>query len=188
MSEENTVEITEILKDWSAGSENAKDRLLPFVYAELKRQARMIMSRERSDHTLQPTALVHETFIRMAERSGIDWQDRHHFYAISSRLMRQILIDHARSHAARKRGGDQIKFSLDDIQISVDERAASLLALDEALKRLAELDERQASIVEMRFFGGMTLDEIAGTLKTSQRTVSREWETARLWLYRELQH
>lgn len=179
-------EITQILHEWNSGDHGAKERLLPFVYDELKRQARVLMSRERRDHTLQPTALVHEAFLRISQQSGIDWKNRGHFYGIASRLMRQILVDHARAHAAGKRGGDVIHFSIEDVQIPVEERAASILAIDEVLDRLAKLDEQQATIVEMRFFGGMTNDEIAESLGVSQRTVSRDWETARLWLYREL--
>lgn len=179
-------EITQILHEWNSGDHGAKERLLPFVYDELKRQARILMSRERRDHTLQPTALVHEAFLRISQQSGIDWKNRSHFYGIASRLMRQILVDHARAHTAGKRGGDVIHFSIDDVQIPVEDRAASILAIDEVLDRLAKLDDQQAKIVEMRFFGGMTNDEIAESLGISQRTVSRDWETARLWLYREL--
>lgn len=186
MSEQPTPEITQILQDWNDGSAEAKERLLPVVYDELKRQARYLMSRERKDHTLQPTALVHEAFLRISEQTGIEWQNRSHFYGIASRLMRQILVDHARAHATGKRGSGVIDFSIDDVQIPVEERAAAILALDEVLDRLAKLDEQQAKIVEMRFFGGMTNEEIADSLGISQRTVSRDWETARLWLYREL--
>lgn len=183
---DSSSEITQILQQWNSGDTHAKERLLPFVYDELKRQARILMSRERANHTLQPTALVHEAFLRISQQTGIEWQNRSHFYGIASRLMRQILVDHARAHAAGKRGGDVIHFSIDDVQIPVEERAASILAIDEVLDRLAKLDEQQAKIVEMRFFGGMTNDEIAESLGISQRTVSRDWETARLWLYREL--
>jgi RNA polymerase sigma factor (TIGR02999 family) len=144
------------------------------------------MAKERSDHTLQPTALVHEAFLRLSEQSGVDWKDRSHFYGIASRLMRQILVDHARAHAADKRGRHPIHFSIDDVQISTEERAGSILALDEVLERLAKFDERQARIIEMRFFGGMNNGEIARALDISERTVGREWESARLWLYREL--
>jgi RNA polymerase sigma-70 factor (ECF subfamily) len=186
MSEQKASEITEILRDWNDGSEDAKERLLPFVYDELKRQARILMSRERADHTLQPTALVHEAFLRLSEQTGIDWKNRSHFYGIASRLMRQVLVDHARLHATAKRGSHPIHFSLDDVQIPVEERAGSILFLDEALGQLEKLDEMQARIVEMRFFGGMNNHEIAETLGISERTVGREWETARLWLYREL--
>lgn len=186
MNEKPTSEITQILQDWNDGSEDAKERLLPFVYDELKRQARFFMSRERANHTLQPTALVHEAFLRLSEQSGIDWKNRSHFFGIASRLMRQILVDHARTHGAAKRGSSPIHFSLDDVQIPVEDRAGSILALDEVLEKLAEFDERQAKIIEMRFFGGMTNKEIAEHLDISERTVGREWQSARLWLYREL--
>ena len=186
MSERQPSEITKILQDWNDGNEEAKDRLLPFVYDELKRQARFLMSKERSNHTLQPTALVHEAFMRLAEQSGIDWQTRSHFYGIASRLMRQILVDHARLHAAEKRGNNLIHFSIDDLQIPVEQRADSILILNEILDRLAEFDEQQAQIVEMRFFGGMNNNEIAEALEISERTVGREWQSAKLWLSREL--
>lgn len=186
MNEKQASEITQILQDWNDGNEDAKERLLPFVYDELRRQARFFMAKERSNHTLQPTALVHEAFLRLSEQSGIDWQNRSHFYGIASRLMRQILVDHARAHAAEKRGANPIHFSIDDVQIPVEERAGSILALDEVLERLGEFDEQQARIVEMRFFGGMTNAEIADALEISERTVGREWQSARLWLYREL--
>jgi len=181
-----TSEITLILQDWNKGEENAKERLLPFVYDELKRQARILMSRERVNHTLQPTALVHEAFVRLTENSSVDWKNRSHFYGIASRLMRQILVDHARIHAAEKRGSNPIHFSVDDLQIPVEQRAESILILNEVLDRLAEFDEQQAKIVEMRFFGGMSNGEIAESLEISERTVSREWQSAKLWLFREL--
>jgi RNA polymerase sigma factor (TIGR02999 family) len=186
MNEKPPSEITQILQDWNDGNEDAKERLLPFVYEELKRQARFFMSRERVNHTLQPTALVHEAFMRLSEQSGIDWQNRNHFYGIASRLMRQILVDHARAHGAAKRGSAPIHFSVDDLQIPLEDRAGSILALDEVLESLAAFDERQAKIVEMRFFGGMSNKEIAEALDISERTVGREWQSARLWLYREL--
>ena len=186
MSEGQSSEITQILHDWNDGDANAGERLLPFVYQELKRTARFLMSRERSDHTLQPTALVHEAFLKLTSLSEINWKDRRHFYRFVSQLMRQILVDHARLHAAAKRGSNPINFSIDDLQIPAEERAASILFLDEALKRLAEFDEKQAKIVEMRYFGGMTNHEIAEALGISARTVIREWESARIWLYREL--
>ena len=131
MSERPSSEITQILQDWNDGETEAKERLMPFVYDELKRQARILMSRERSNHTLQPTALVHEAFMRLAETSGIDWQNRSHFYGIAARLMRQILVDHARLHAAEKRGNNPIHFLVDDLQIPVEERADSILILNE---------------------------------------------------------
>lgn len=186
MSKETTSEITQILQKWNDGNEQAKELLLPFVYEELKRQARRMMSGERVNHTLQPTALVHEAFLRLSEQTGIEWQNRRHFYGIASRLMRQILVDHARHHAAEKRGNNPIHFSIDDVQIPVEQRASSILALDEALENLNDFDERQAKIVEMRFFGGLNNTEIAEALEISERTVVREWQSARLWLYREL--
>lgn len=186
MVEESTSEITRILREWNEGNEDAKERLIPYVYDELKRQARLMMSRERAEHTLQPTALVHEAFIRLREQTGIDWKDRNHFYGIASRLMRQILVDHARLHATNKRGNRPIHFSIEDVQIPIQDRADSILALDEVLDKLSRLDETQAKIVEMRFFGGLTNSEIAETLQISERTLGREWQAARLWLYREL--
>ena len=184
--EKDVSEITRILQDWNEGKDEAKEELLPFVYAELRRQARMMMASERGNHTLQPTALVHEAFIRIGKQTGVDWQNRSHFYGIASRLMRQILIDHARKHATAKRGSNPIHFSLDDVQVSIKDRADSLLVINEALDRLEQFDEQQAKIVEMRFFGGMNNTEIAENLGISERTVGREWLAARLWLYREL--
>ncbi|HEX6188945.1 MAG TPA: sigma-70 family RNA polymerase sigma factor [Pyrinomonadaceae bacterium] len=186
MNDQSPAEITRILQAWNDGNTDAKERLIPFVYDELKRQARGLMSRERSDHTLQPTALVHEAFLRLSEQTGIDWQNRSHFYGIASRLMRQILVDHARLHATEKRGHHPIHFSIDDVQIPVAERAGAILVLDEVLGRLEKFDEMQARIVEMKFFGGMSNQEIGETLDISERTVGREWQAARLWLYREL--
>lgn len=183
---DKTSEITQILQDWNDGEADAKERLLPFVYDELRRQARILMSRERTNHTLQPTALVHEAFMKLVETSGIDWQNRSHFFGIASRLMRQILVDHARLHAAEKRGANPIHFSIEDVQIPIEQRADSILMMNEILDRLAEFDEQQAQIVEMRFFGGMNNAEIAEALEISERTVGREWQSAKLWLFREL--
>jgi len=186
MSDPQGSEITLILQDWNNGDEDAKEKLLPYVYDELKRQARILMAAERSNHTLQPTALVHEAFLRLSQQSGIDWRDRSHFYGIASRLMRQILVDHARLHATAKRGNRPIHFSTDDLQIPIENRAESIVVLNEILLRLEEFDEKQAKIVEMRFFGGMSNAEIAEALEISERTVGREWQSARLWLFREL--
>lgn len=186
MSDNTDAEITRILHEWNSGDDEAKERLLRFVYDELKRQARFLMSKERSNHTLQPTALVHEAFLKMGDATGVVWENRGHFFGVASRLMRQILVDHARLHSAEKRGNNPIHFSTDDIDIPVDERADSILAIDEVLDRLAQIDNRQAQIVEMRFFGGLTNTEIAETLEIGERTVAREWQSARLWLYREL--
>lgn len=186
MSNPETSEITQILHEWTNGDDEARERLVRKVYDTLKRQARIMMSRERSNHTLQPTALVHEAFLKMGNADGIEWQDRAHFFGFTSRIMRQILVDHARLHAADKRGNSPIHFSTDDIDIPVEERADSILAVDEVLDRLAKIDERQARIVEMRFFGGMSNLEIGEAMDISDRTVAREWQSARLWLYREL--
>lgn len=187
MNKQGSAEITTILKDWNGGDEAAKERLIPFVYEELKRQARFLMSRERANHTLQPTALVHEAFIRLTKQTGVEWQNRSHFYGIASRLMRQILVDHARSHTAGKRGGtNAIHFSIEDLEIPVEDRADSILIVDEILDRLSVFDEQQAKVVEMRFFGSLNNAEIAEALGVSERTVVREWQSARLWLLREL--
>lgn len=186
MEQPQTSEITQILHDWNNGDQDAEERLLPFVYAQLKRQAQILMSKERSDHTLQPTALVHEAFMRLSEESGIEWENRSHFYGIASHLMRQILIQHARKHTAAKRGNNKIHFSVHDVQIPIEERAGSIIVLDEALERLAAIDERQAKVVEMRFFGGFTNEEIAESLGVTERTVIRIWKAAKFWLFREL--
>lgn len=186
MSGKQTLEITRILQNWNNGDESAKEQLLPFVYDELKKQARFLMSKERSNHTLQPTALVHEAFLKLSKQSDIDWQNRSHFYGFISYLMRQILVDHARAHATAKRGSKTIHFSIDDVQIPVEERADSIIALNDVLERLEQFDEKQAKIVEMKFFGGMSNQEIAESLDISERTVGREWQAAKFWLYREL--
>ena len=186
MSEKQVSEITQILQDWNGGNEEAKEMLLPFVYDELKRQARFLMARERPNHTLQSTALVHEAFLRLSAQTGVEWKNRSHFYGIASRMMRQILVDYARQHRAEKRGNNRIHFSIDDVQIPVEERINSVLILHEVLERLEKFDEKQSKIVEMRFFGGMNNREIAESLEISESTVGREWNSARLWLYREL--
>lgn len=186
MEQQESSEITRILHDWNNGDESAGDRLLPIVYDELKRNARFLMARERADHTLQPTALVHEAFLKLSSLNQIEWKNRGHFYHFVSKLMRQILVDHVRRHSSNKRGNAQIHFSIDDLQLPAEERADSILRLDEALLRLAKFDPRQEKIVEMRYFGGMTNEEIAEALDISERTVVREWQSARLWLYREL--
>lgn len=186
MRESDVSEITQILKDWNDGLEDAQERLLPYVYDELKRQARYLMSRERMNHTLQPTALVHEAFLRLSSQTGVDWQNRSHFYGIASRLMRQILVDHARQHAAAKRGNGSIHLSIEDIDLPVVDRAGSIMAVHEVLDRLEKLDEKQARVLEMRFFGGLSNAEIGEALGVSDRTVQREWQAARLWLLREL--
>jgi len=186
MSGEMQDDVTRILHDWTDGDQNAPERLMPFVYDELRRLARSFLARESDAHTLQPTALVHEAYVRLVDQTRVNWQNRAHFYGIASSMMRRVLIDHARAHATAKRGGAAVRLSLDDVQIPIEQRAASLLALDEALERLTAMDERKGRIVEMRFFGGLNDEEIAEALGVSVRTVLRDWKTARLWLYREL--
>lgn len=186
MSAETRQEVTGILHDWSGGDRAAPERLMPFVYDELRRLARAFLARERDAHTLQPTALVNEAYLRLVDQTRVNWQNRAHFYGIASSMMRRVLIDHARARVTGKRGGAALHLSLEDVQAPAEQRAASLVALDEALARLAELDERKSRVVEMRFFGGMTDEEIAEALGVTTRTVLRDWKKARLWLYREL--
>jgi RNA polymerase sigma-70 factor (ECF subfamily) len=186
MGDELQHEVTQILHEWSDGDKDAPARLMPLVYNELRRQARNYLARERGSHTLQPTALVHEAYLRLVDQTRISWQNRAHFFGIASNMMRRILVDHARAHASEKRGGAAVRLSIEDVQISLEQRASDLIALDEALEKLIEFDERKAKIVEMRFFGGLTDEEIAEVLGVSTRTVLRDWKTARLWLYREL--
>lgn len=186
MSEAQQSEITQILQEWNGGDVAAKEQLLRLVYDELKRQARFLMSKERSDHTLQPTALVHEAFLKLGNGADVEWTDRLHFYRYAAHLMRHILVDHARLHAAAKRGGTPIHLSTDDIEIPAIDGVESILIIDEVLGRLEKLDERQAKIVEMRFFGGLTTREIAESLDIGERMVLREWQAAKLWLFREL--
>lgn len=186
MNSELQHDVTQILQNWSGGDTEAPALLMPFVYDELRRLARVFLAKERGDHTLQPTALVHEAYVRLVDQTRVNWQNRAHFYGIASSMMRRVLIDHARAHATDKRGGATIHLSIDDIQVSIEERAAALLDLDEVLEKLKKMDERKCKIVEMRFFGGLSDEEIAEVLEVSTRTVLRDWKTARLWLYREL--
>jgi RNA polymerase sigma-70 factor, ECF subfamily len=187
MPNEQAHEVTHILQQWQSGDKSAADRLFPLVYEELKRQARAYIRRERSDHTLQPTALVHEAYLRMINRaSPTTISDRVHFYGIAARVMRQILVDHARQHNAEKRGGAIERFSVEDVNILPDQSAADLMELDEALKKLEAIDERKARVVDMRFFGGLTEAEIAEVLDVTEKTVRRDWQFAKLWLFREL--
>jgi RNA polymerase sigma-70 factor (ECF subfamily) len=176
-------EVTALLMDWSAGDESAYDKLVPLVYDELHRLAHRHMNRERKGHTLQTTALVDEAYLRLVDQR-VPWQNRSHFFAIAARLMRRILVDHARSHAYAKRGGGAEHVSLDDALEMSEERAAELVALDEALDALARLDPRKARVVELRFFGGLEIEETARVLNVSPNTVKRDWRTARAWLYK----
>ena len=181
------IQITTLLRAWSDGDEAALGALVPLVEAELRRLAHAYMSRERPGHTLQPTALVNETFLRLIDAQGVAWQDRNHFLGIAARLMRRVLVDHARRRGFDKRGGDRAQVALDESMAVVETRDFNLLALDRALESLAIVDPRKAQVVEMRFFGGLTGDEIAATLAVSADTVKRDWRLAKLWLMRELQ-
>ena len=180
-------DVTRMLLAWGAGSPGAEERLFPLVYDELKRMARQHLSREREGHTLQPAALVHEAYLRMIDQTRVTWQNRAQFYGVAATMMRRILVNHARALAAGKRGGGAArKLSLEDVTISVEHDAAELLALDEALERLAAVDPRKARVVELLYFGGLENEEAAKILGVTEKTVRRDWQMARAWLYREL--
>ena len=180
-------DVTQLLVDWSKGDQSAADKLFPLVYGELKRTARRYLQKEKPGHTLQTTALVNEAYLRLIDQTRVQWQNRSQFYGIAAQMMRRILVDHARSHARLRRGGQAHKISLDDIATLSDERAAELISLDEALESLAKLDARRSRVVELRFFGGLSNSEIATLLNIAPNTVMRDWNVARAWLYRELQ-
>lgn len=179
-------EVTQLLSDWSHGNQEALDKLMPLVYDELRRLAHHYMSREHAGHTLQTTALVNEAYLRLIRRQDMHWQNRAHFFAISAQLMRHILVDHARAHTRGKRGGGAPVLTLDEAAVASRERAAEVMALDDALNRLGALDLQQSRIVELRFFGGLTIEETAEVLGLSPATIKREWRTAKAWLYHEL--
>lgn len=179
-------DITLILEDWRNGDETAADRLFPLVYDELKRRARNYLNHERHNHTLQPTALVHEAYLRMIDLNRIKWEDRKHFYALSATTMRRVLVDHARENSADKRGGNLQRVTFENLQISADEKAFDLLGLNDALNKLSEIDSRKVQIVEMIYFAGMSQKEISEVLEISEKTVHRDWNFAKLWLFREL--
>ena len=179
-------EITQLLAEWSDGNQSALDELYPLVYDELHRLARRYMSRERKGHTLQTTALINEAYVRLVDQKNVHWANRSHFFAISAQIMRRILIDHARRRAYAKRGGGAQQVSLDEAMAMTSGIGAELLRLDEALKTLAEMDPRRCQVVEMRYFGGLNNEEIAGVLHVSENTVTRDWNMARAWLYQQL--
>ena len=179
-------EVTELLRAWSRGDQAAFDQLASIVYAELRRLARHYMARERPDHTLQPTALVHEAYLRLANFRDLHWKNRVHFFAISAQVMRRVLVDFARSRERRKRGGTSQRVSLEECGNLGVGHDASLLALDDALNALALEDARKCRVVEMKFFGGLSTDEIAQSLSVSPDTVLRDWKLAKLWLLREM--
>ncbi len=179
-------EITQLLLAWGGGDKAALDALMPIVYDELRKLAKRYMRRQNPNHTLQTTALVNEAYLRLIDSSRVRWQDRTHFFAIAAQLMRRILVDFARARNSLKRGGEQIQITLDERIEAPFEKETNLVALDEALQKLAKLSQRQSQIVELRYFGGLSEEEIAETLEISTRTVRRDWSLARAWLYREL--
>ena len=179
-------EVTELLRRWSGGDVAARESLVPLVYDELRRLARYYLASQRSDHTLQSTAIVHEAYLRLAGRDNVHWENRSHFFAVAAQLMRRILVDHARKRNAAKRGGAHLTLLVDEAVAPSSQRELDLVALDDALKALAELDKRQSRIVELRFFGGLSIDDTSRILDISPATVKREWSTARAWLYEEI--
>jgi RNA polymerase sigma factor (TIGR02999 family) len=179
-------QVTQLLQAWGAGDEGALEQLIPLVYNELHRLAQRYMNSERSGHPLQTTALVHEVYLRLVDIQNLDWQNRSHFYALCARLMRRILVDIARSQNYQKRGGQFAHIELEEAATVSAAVGAEVLAVDEALKELAKVDARKSEVVELRFFGGLTVDEIAATLKVSPETVMRDWKLAKAWLLREL--
>jgi RNA polymerase sigma-70 factor (ECF subfamily) len=179
-------EITQLLAEWSDGNQSALDELYPLVYDELHRLARRYMNRERKGHTLQTTALINEAYVRLVDQKNVHWANRSHFFAISAQIMRRILIDHARRHAYAKRGGGAQQVSLEEAATMTPGLGTEMVRLDEALKSLAEIDPRRSQVVELRYFGGLNNEEIAGVLRVSENTVTRDWNMARAWLYHQL--
>jgi RNA polymerase sigma factor (TIGR02999 family) len=179
-------EVTQLLGEWSGGDEGALGKLIPLVQPELHRLAHHYMSRERAGHTLQTTALLDEAYLRLVDNTKRNWQNRTHFVAAAAQLMRRIMVDHARERYSLKRGAGALKVTLDEAALVTETRSEELLALDEALERLAAQDPRKSQIVELRYFGGLTVEEASEFLKLSQRTVEREWNMAKAWLYRAL--
>jgi RNA polymerase sigma-70 factor (ECF subfamily) len=178
--------VSELLRAWGRGDCEARDRLLPLVYRELKKRAAAYLRRERRDHTLQPTALVHEAYLKLFADDPVAWQNRVHFFGIAARAMRQILVDHARAHQAGKRGGAGVRVALEDRLGASRPMDCDIAALNEVLDELARLDPRQAQIVELRYFGGLSEQEVAAVLSLSRATITREWQTARAWMYRKM--
>lgn len=186
MSHNPPRDVTALLLDWSDGDRDAPAKLMPLVYDELRRLAREHLRRERPGHTLQPTALVNEVYLRLVDQQRVNWNNRAQFFGLAAHLMRHVLVDYARKRASAKRGGLVHKLSLDEAWMAPEEVAAELVALDEALVRLAAIDERKSRIVEMRFFGGLSVEETAEALGISDKTVMRDWRIAKMWLHREL--
>jgi len=186
MTTDSPEEVTLLLLAWSNGDQAALDKLVPLVYEELHRLAHRYISRERPGNTLQTTALAHEAYLRLVDGKSVHWQNRAHFFAVAAQTMRRILVDLARSRHNLKCGGGAQQISLDGVLVALPERSVDLLALDEALGRLAALNQRQSQVVELRYFGGLTDEEVAEVIKISPRTVRSDWRLAKAWLYREL--
>ena len=180
--------VTDLLLHWSEGDQEALNKLIPLVYDELHKLASRYLRRERRDHTLQTTAVVHEAYLKLVNQRDANFENRLHFFAVAAQIMRRILVDYARRHHASKRGGDLYKLSLDEALVTSEEKGADLLALDEALERLAAIDERQSRVVELRVFAGLTLEETAQALNISPSTVRREWSMAKAWLHRQIKN
>jgi len=178
--------VTQLLLELSEGNQATVNDLLPLVYDELKRMAASYLRKERPDHTLQPTALVNEAYLRLVDQTRVNWQNRAHFFGIAAQMMRRILVDHARTKKRVKRGGSDVKVSLADATVAVRGQDLDVVALDEALTRLAEIDEQQSRVVELRFFSGLTVEETAEVMGISAATVKRDWSMAKAWLHREL--
>jgi len=178
--------VTQLLIELSNGDRNAVDLLLPVIYDELRKLAANYLRRERPDHTLQPTALVHEAYLRLVDQTRVNWQNRAHFFGVAAQIMRRLLVDHARKHNAEKRGQDFQKLSLDENVDRAVQRSADLIALDDALAALAEFDQDKARLVELRYFGGLSIEETADVLGVTPTTVKRHWRLARAWLYGEM--
>ena len=178
--------VTKMLRDWRNGDQEALEQLIPVVYDELHRQAARYLRREHPGHILQTTALIHEAYLRLINQQNIEWQNRAHFYAIAARLMRQILVDHARRRQATKRGGSDIKVPLEEAMVISPGENVDLVALDEALTRLAAIDPQQSRIVELRYFSGLSVEETAEVLGVSSRTVNRDWNVAKAWLRQQI--
>ena len=177
--------VTQMLLDWSEGDREALDKLIPIVYSELRLRAARYLRRERPGHTLQTTALIHETYLRLVEQKQVRWQNRAHFFGIAAQLMRRILVDHARQRDAAKRGGADLRLTLDEA-MAAPRRDVNLMVLDETLTRLAEIDERQSRVVELRYFSGLSIEETAEVLGVSPATVKLDWSMAKAWLRREM--
>ena len=186
MASSSPAQITELLLRWGQGDEHALDTLTPLIYQDLRRLASYILRSERPGHTLQPTALVNEAYLKLAGQEKLRWQNRSHFFAVAARVMRHVLVDYARSHLRAKRGGGAPVLSLDEALVFAPERSAEVLALDEALNRLAAVDPRKTRVVELRFFGGLGVEETAEVLQISPNTVMRDWNMAKAWLRRDM--